>query len=226
MKKAWSYSHLNKYETCAKLYYHTNVVPKDSAARVFEAKTEVTAWGEEVHKAFELYYKKGVPFPKAMKKFADYAKIMDALPGADIKAELKLALTEDLKPTGFFDKNVWCRAVVDALKVHGTAAWALDWKTGKRRDGSLQLMLTAAILFSIYPEVDKVTTAFVWLKEPLKTCLDKATYNRADLPEMWGQILPRVNHLHKAIETGNFPAEPGFLCKRFCPVKQCEYNGT
>ena len=66
LKKAWSYSALTAFETCPRRFELTRVT-----RQVKEPQTEATIWGNEVHKALELFAKDGKPLPKNLKSMRD-----------------------------------------------------------------------------------------------------------------------------------------------------------
>jgi hypothetical protein len=145
---AWSYSRMKGFETCPKQYYHVNVLKEYP----FE-ETVATRYGNEFHKAAELYIKDNQPVPG---KFAEFEPILQSLrdkPG-DKHCELKLGLTADLEPCGFFAKNVWFRGVVDLLIIDGDRAFIVDYKTGKsaKYADPDQLELMALTVFAHYPQ--------------------------------------------------------------------------
>jgi len=57
-----------------------------------------------------------------------HQKMLDklmAVPGEQYE-EQRLAITRDFQPTGFFDNDVWFRAVLDYMKVQGPVATIID----------------------------------------------------------------------------------------------------
>ena len=98
----------------------------------------------------------------------------------------------------------------------------LDWKTGKIIEDGSQLALMAQCVFAHHPDVQKIRTEFVWLKEDATT---RADFTREDMPKIWNGLLPRVQQLEAAAIAVNYPPKPGPLCRRWCPVTQCPHNG-
>lgn len=222
--KAWSYSALNDFETCPKKYYHTRV------AKTFkESTSEAMTWGKNVHESFEKYMKNKTPFPVGMKQFAPIAdafKIPDEH-SANVLVEEQLALNTKLQPTGYFDKDVWVRVVIDYGVINKDKALIVDWKTGKKSSNKEQLALMAGVIMKQEPELKRVDSTFVWLKEKQPSeMVEKVTYTRNDLKDIWQSFLPRVKEFQSAFDNEDFPANPNFLCKRHCPVTSCPYNGT
>ena len=108
------------------------------------------------------------------------------------------------------------------LKIAGTVALAVDWKTGKVIDDAPQLALLAACIFAHHPNVMKVRSEFIWLKEDASTRKD---FERDEMAGIWKGLWPRIEALKFAHETNTYPAKPGFLCRRYCPVTTCPHHG-
>lgn len=225
---AWSYSRLKNYETCPKRSWHLDI-KKD----VKEEEGESLQWGNEVHKALAKRIDKGIPLPQGMEKWEHWAEKMLAgkgSPGVQILVEQQLAINADFGPTAWFPSDAqkagtgdpWYRGIGDVIKIVGPVALIIDWKTGKILEDCQQLALMAACVFAHYPEVKKVRSEFVWLKENADTRQD---FHRVDMVQMWKNLWPRIEALKNAYDTTNYPAKPGGLCKRFCPVKSCPEHG-
>ena len=209
---AWTYSQLEKFETCPRQFYHVRVL-RD----VVEPPTEHTVWGERVHSALEKRVVDGDPLPEGMQQWETIAAKLAALPGVKL-AEYKMAVDKAFKPCEW--KQAWSRGIADLVVRNKSTAVVLDHKTGKRKPTE-QLALYAAYTFTHFPEVQTVQTGFVWLKERK---IDRMSYAREDLPSIWKTFLPRVNKLEDAYERDNWPARPSGLCKGWCHVKTCEFH--
>jgi hypothetical protein len=209
--KAWTYSHLDKYETCPKQFYHTSV------AYDFRSQpTEATKWGEKVHTAFEHRIMNGTPLPEGMTQWEPIARKLEAMPG-EKSVEGKIAITESFKPAPW--NAAWSRGIADLRIKHGTSAVVVDYKTGKRKP-SEQLELYTVYEFAHDPQLETVSTAYIWLKEKK---IDKETYTRDDIPVIWQKLLPRVNKLKSAYERDSWAPKPSGLCKGWCPVTSCPH---
>lgn len=216
---AWSFSALDAFETCPKKYYHARI-KKDFK----EPENDNMKWGFRVHDAMANRIMHSSPLPDGMQqwdKWAEWAKA-PAQPNTLLKCEQKLAITAQMQPCEYFDKRlpVWFRTVADVLKVRGNVARLIDWKTGKVKENSEQLALTAAALLVHYPQVEHVLCQFVWLAEDLKS---EELVSRKDLPFVWQRALPKITALKFATDTGDFPARPSGLCKKHCTVISCPY---
>ena len=215
---AWSYSRMKGFETCPKQYYHVNVLKEYP----FE-ETTATRYGNEFHKAAELYIKEGQPLPG---KFAAFEPMMQALrdrPG-DKHCELKLGMTEDLKPCSFFAKDVWFRGIVDLLILDGDRAFIVDYKTGKsaKYADPDQLELMALVVFAHYPQVKLANAGLVFV---VADSFVKEAYEEASRQERWARWFARYAAFEKAHETEVFNPRPSGLCRAHCPVVDCAHNG-
>lgn len=213
---SWSYSALTAYEQCPKRFYHTRI-SKDTP----DPPGESAKWGSQVHKDLELRIANKTPLPHHLEKLEPLCAKIEASPGK-VLAETKHCLNANFRPTEYFAKDAWVRAVIDVAVINGSNAINLDWKTGKINHDSAQLKLSAAITMAAEPEVEKVSTGFVWLKD---NKIVKEAYTRAQIPEIWQEFLPRVKRLELAHEKDRWEAKPSGLCKAYCPVTKCEHNG-
>lgn len=213
---AWSFSALEGYELCPKKYYCERV------GKTHKGKTNaVQAFGIEAHAAFEKRMMVAKELPLDLVHHEKFLAKLDKIPGESF-GEQKLAITRDMEPTGFFDSDVWCRAVLDFMKVSGSSAVLFDWKFGKMKDGFDQLELAAAIISCFKPEIRTFHLIYYWAKE--KTPTSKRLI-KSDMPVIWTKFLNRVNKMETSFANDDFPATQNFLCRKYCPVKECPHNG-
>jgi hypothetical protein len=208
---AWSYSALTQFETCP-LQYYLMKVTKQAPFR----ETSEMRHGKLVHRALELRVGDAQPLPPTMQTYEPLAAKIAGKPGPK-HVELKWAISDSFKPTTYFASNVWCRVVADVtvLNTSGTKLFVGDWKTGKVKEDSKQLALSAAVGMAHFTQVESVTTAFIWLQTGGVT---PATFTRESIPEIWNEFIPRVARLEAAFKTDRWPAKPSGLCKRYCGV--------
>ncbi len=213
----WSYSSLTSFETCGKRFYHLKV-----AKDVVDVPHESATWGSTVHKHLEDRVRDGTPLPSALAGYEKLAAPLADKPGRLV--EQQFAVTAGLQPTGWTSSDAWCRGIVDVGVLTSKRAVLLDWKTGKRKPGSDQLKLFAGLAFAHYPTIEMVSTGFVWLAANV---VDRAKFNREDVPVIWQEFIPRVRRLELAYETGKFGPRPSGLCGKWCPVPKslCEFSG-
>jgi hypothetical protein len=139
--------------------------------------------------------------------------------------EHRLAIDASFQPCAYFDKKVqvWCRTQLDVGLIGTNKAVVIDWKTGKRKPDSEQLMHAAAMVFAHFPFLEEVHVAFVWLPDRK---LDSDKFTREQVSQIWNVFLPRVRRLEIAHETNRWQAKPSGLCGKWCPVtrQHCEYG--
>jgi CRISPR/Cas system-associated exonuclease Cas4 (RecB family) len=215
---AWSYSRLNNYETCPKKFWHSSV-RKD----VVEAESEPMRYGKLVHKALELRVSKKKPMPLNLRYLEKYAAQLANAKGTKL-TEQQLAIDANFEPCSWFAKETWCRAILDLAIVKGSHAIVFDYKTGKISSDFTQLRLAAVLLMLHMPEIQTVDLSYLWTKDKKITSYER-TLTREDIKSVVLELMPRLKNYEKAHRTDSFPARPGYLCKRYCPVKACPYHG-
>jgi hypothetical protein len=213
----WSHSVLNSFETCPRRHYVTRV-----AKLVTEPQTEALRWGNMVHKALEDRQNGTAPLPATLAGYEPMLQVLMSKHGQRL-VEARWAVDASFRPVGYKDRSAWCRSVVDSGIVGVDSAVLIDWKTGSRKPDSDQLKLSAAMAFAQYPHVEKVSTTFVWLKEKK---LDKESFTREQVGEIWNEFLPRVARLEQAHKTNTWHPKPSGLCVKWCPVtkQHCEFG--
>lgn len=209
---AWTYSHLDAFESCPKKFYHLKV-----AKDVVEPPGEAAEWGKRVHLAFEEFVRDGVCMPDGMQHWQPLAAKIARLPGLKL-CEHQMAIDRAFQPAPWSD--AWSRGIADLVVVDGKKAATLDYKTGKRKL-THQLHLYAAYIFHHWPEVEQVRTGFVWLRDKK---IDWEVHQRGDIPAIWQSLLPRVAKLESAYARDSWPSRPSGLCRGWCPVTQCPHH--
>lgn len=218
----WSYSRLKNFENCPKKHYHVDI-----AKNVVEPESPQLAEGSALHEAMaaRLNPAKRTPLPLQYDHLEPWALALERAAGTEgrIGTELKSGLNRDFANAQFFGKDVWFRGILDVLVLRGPVAIIGDWKTGRVADDNPQLALFAQLVFAQRPEVQQVRTIFFWTKTMEKTSKD---WRRGDMGGFWADMLPRVAALENAHKAAEYPAQPGRLCRKWCPVTQCAHNGV
>ena len=211
-----SYSSLKLFENCPKNYYHQRIEKS-----VKDSGNAVTIYGERIHKSLELRLGEGAMLGREAERYeALCASIEKIAANGVLTVEEEMTLNQSLEPTGWWDADAWLRSKLDVLVRNGPDAIMFDWKTGKRRPDFDQLELFAVQVFKHYPEVQRIKTTFVWLKE-MK--MDHETFTREQEAPIWQKILSKITRIEGALEHDNWPAKPSGLCN-WCPCKSfCEY---
>ena len=213
---AWSYSALNAFETCPRQYHEMRILK-----RWPDPPGEVQQFGQLCHGYLEDRIKKGKELPVFIQHLEPIiAKLEDSK--GELQAEYKLALNPQFKPVEFFARDTWVRAVGDIIKIYKDRALALDWKFGKRREGDDQLKLQSAVMFATYPHLETIAVRYAWVKDK---SMSGRVFERSQVPEIWGEFLPRVKRMELAKENSDYPPKPSGLCKKWCRVESCEFHG-
>jgi hypothetical protein len=212
---AWSYSSIKTFDQCPKKYFHLKVV-KD----VKDEPGEAADYGTAVHEAAELFITQGAPIPE---KFAFMRPIVEPLAKKQGTkyAEIKIGVTSDLKPCGFFDKDVWYRGIADLLIVNGSKAWLIDYKTGKNAKYAdmKQLDLLAGAVFIHFPKVETIKSALLYV---VSQEMPRKTHQRENLATYMGVFDTQLESLSDAMDNGVWNAKSSALCG-WCPVQTCEH---
>lgn len=215
-----SFSRLSTFETCEAQFDYLYV-----SKRVANQSNEASDYGDRVHKVLEAYGKGTLDEAtlseegqQTLKRWGGLVDKITSRPGNKY-FEHQMSVNRQLRPTGWFDADVWIRSIADVLIVDGDTAYCLDYKTGKVKDNPTQLQLFAAMVMWHFPEVQKVKTSFLWLKYDDAT---NATYERRFLDALWRAIEPRFTKVQDVIELGVYKAKPSGLCpwcsaKDICP---------
>jgi hypothetical protein len=215
---AWSYSKLKNFESCPKRHWHVDV-----AKDIKEEEGDALIWGNQVHKLAAKRLQLGSALPSSgydvLEKWCQ--RILTG--EGTILVEQRLAITKEFGPCEWFAKEAWYRAVADVVKIHGNVALAIDWKTGQGLEDGVQLALMAACIFAHHPEVQKIRTEFVWLKE--NGISSREDFDRDSMAVVWRNIWHRIESLEHAHKTTSYPAKPGALCRKWCPVNSCPHHG-
>lgn len=214
MPEAFSYSRLKSLEDCPRKFHELSILKS-----VKEEPNENTDYGTEVHLAFANRLKKGTPLPLHLRHHEKLLASLAAAPGEHI-VEQKVAINANYEPTGWFDKDVYCRVISDLTIINGSRAAMFDWKTGKMSDDFSQLRLAGAVIFLLAPELEQIDLAYVWLKNKQVT---KERMLRGDCQTVWADLMPRLARYQAAFDQKSFPPRPNYLCKGWCPVKTCQY---
>ena len=210
-----SYSSLNQFDNCPRQYEFQRITKE-----VKPSFGEASMYGTRIHDQLDARIK-GTPLPEESAKYEVLVKAFEDLPG-EIHGEQEMTLNIKLEPTGWWDDDAWFRAKIDVLVLNGPVAVMGDWKTGKHRPNFTQLEIFATMIFKHYPEVQRVKSCFIWLKDML---VDHKTYERRQEAALWNRLMTSIRRIEAALEEDNWPAKPSGLCP-WCPAKHlCEFGG-
>jgi CRISPR/Cas system-associated exonuclease Cas4 (RecB family) len=212
----WSYSSWDAYHTCPRRYYELRV-----AKNFKEPESEHLIWGNIVHKAAEEYLRDGKPLPESTVRFKGQFDKFAALPG-DKYVEVGLAVNRRFEPCDFWSSEAFVRGKGDYLSINGTKGAAVDWKTGKVKPSG-QIRLMGFLVMLNHPRVEKLTNIFQWLKFPTTPTIEVIT--RDQLPLILEEFKPTLQDMLFSEKNNVWPEKPSGLCREYCPVKTCKYNG-
>jgi len=212
----WSPSRLDAFKNCPAQFNAVEV-----AKTVPKAEFDEQAAGTMDHKSFEDYMSIGKELPPHLRVHKKYLDKFQAKPGT-YWTEQKLGIDRKLKPCSFWAKDVWCRLVVDYIKVDMTAekpiAYILDYKTGKQKDNFRQLALYAIHAFALHG-VELVDARFYWTQTQTES---RKIWSRADIPGLWKMFIDDLKQYKEAFDTDTWQMRPSGLCNGWCPVTNCE----
>lgn len=220
---SWSYTKFRDSRTCLRKLKEVTI-DKNFKEEYSDALRE----GDSLHGAFERYVSKGAPLPTGWKYLQDWAD--DAARKITqhqiTRVAAEYGITRDFKPTGYYANNVWLRVKLDQLDLFPngdkTLARVIDFKNGTPKDDPIQLAIYAAVVFIHYPDVIGVRTEYWWIKIKEKT---HELFRPEDIKELWAELLPELAKMEEAQEKNSYPPRKNGLCKAYCPVTTCEYNG-
>lgn len=217
-KLVWSYSMLETFEQCPLKFYDKHILKHK------EPESEEAKYGMFIHENCERYISKRQDFlPEELQRNKPLIESVRHKFNGRSKAELKMGVTNTLAPADFFGRDVWGRGVADVSLVYDSPeACVLDWKTGKVREKEDQLRIMALMTMALYPHIETVKAANIWLKD--NKLGEVYTFKRADQQTLWLDIIKRLDKMYAAIGTDQAAeAKPSFVCS-FCPVKSCKWN--
>lgn len=219
-KKPFNFSHssLKAYETCPRRYEAERILklyPKE--------ETEATIYGTEVHADIENY----INGQDIHLRSAPFKSVVDAClakPGV-AHPELELGVKRDLSPCGFKDPDVWARGIIDLAVVdeEGMRAHVVDWKTGGNKYPDIgQLRLMSLLIFAHFPVLRRIDSALLFL---LKGTMNTTKMFADDAAKEWWKYRERTAKIENSLSTGVWNPQQNGLCRKYCPVDYCEFNG-
>lgn len=214
-----SHSGLNTFETCAHKFYRERVL-RD----IQSTQGEAALWGDTVHKGIEdwLQATDDTPLPAFLEEYIDLLAKVRTLSGTRY-IECQGAVRRDWTACDYDHPHVYFRGKIDLVLDRGDEALVLDWKTGKSRYGTKQQDgQYAALIFALWPDVQVVKTRWVYLVENKIVSSEFRRDQEAQLRALVDSPARQVEH---AAKTGIWPRKSSGLCKKFCDVLDCPYNG-
>ena len=214
---SWSHTALKDYENCARKYHEVRVLKKFP----FE-ETEASRYGNNLHKAAELYVKDGTPLPPEFDFIKPVVDSLMSLPGRKL-AEYKMTLDANLNPVSWFDKKAWVRGIADFLSIDddNLTAYVADYKTGSNKyPDREQLRLMAMMVFAHFPHLRRVKSILLFV---VKNSMVKHSMSVDEADAEWWRYRERVAKIEASVNNGVWNPTRTPLCG-YCPVQSCEFN--
>lgn len=209
----WSVPQLEAFSTCPLQYYRTRV-----ACDVEPVATEAAQSSQDFIESFSRALLDG-KVPKKVERFAPFIEMLRGLPGV-ASINTTLSVDEHLKPCTL-DK-AWVKSKVNYIKSTPTHALLFSWRMGAR-EPSDALKLSAALYFCLNQGCVSLQVQTVWFRARK---IDREQFTRADLPKLLATFVPTYQRYRTAYETNEWKPQPCGLCRKYCNVKDCKYNGV
>lgn len=214
----WSYTSIQKFETCPYQWY-CQYITKEIKFK----ETEAVIWGREAHEALDKRLKTNEMMSDRFKAYEPYAQAVQRIEG-NIYSEHELVVDKEGQQKGWWDKTAFMRGKADVFVDHQDGrGQILDWKTGSIKP-SEELEFFTLITFKLYPTIEKIRTAFIWLKHKVKPTVQ--TYDRDTLSEINSKFFNKIEKIESALAHDKFPKKRSGLCKNYCGSISCEFSGN
>lgn len=230
MAIALSWSRLSDYNQCP-LKFKMKYIDKEPMFKEDEKDSPHLVRGANVHKALENYAiqkitneevtTSSLPEVESTKPFIDrlFANYPQVIP------ESQIAINSQWQRVEWFDRSAYMRAIMDVIALRPEDAIIGDYKTGKMRDydggpsGFGQLHLSGAIALSLWPNIPKVTTVYIYVDHK-KTLVKSFTQDDRE------KLVTHFTSEHDKVNSDKeFKPKVNEFCK-WCPVtrKHCAYS--
>ena len=214
----WSPSALDTFNNCPEQYHHRYVL-KDLPE---EERSAEQIFGEQVHEAFADRQRPiRKKLPPGLKAHEPFMEQLAAQPGWAY-IEHKAALAKNGETCEWGDKNVWCRMIIDYLRVDAKERHAriVDYKTGRPHQKFNQLIIYALWTFREFRYVDDIDVTFYWTKDCSKIT---KRFHVAMVDKMWRGLAGDLQQYREAFRSDTWQMRPGGLCNGWCPVIGCKH---
>jgi RecB family exonuclease len=212
--KQWSFSRLSSFEQCPYKIYLSSVEKLKGPERDENHPAER---GTKIHTNCEDYVNgKSDVMVKEMDGFKeDFEILREDFKEGKVELEGDWGFDIDWQQTGWFDKNVWARIKLDALRlIDSSTARVIDYKTGKKFGNEVkhtqQAQLYMVGAFMRIPELQMIETEFWYLDQNTKMT---KIYTRDKLALYLRKFTERAMRLTSCTE---FKPKPSKMNCRWC----------
>ena len=129
--------------------------------------------------------------------------------------EIELAINAFYEPVAFSDPAAYIRGILDVFVRKGDSALIGDWKTGRIRDYSQQIMFYQLMVLVCFPEINRVEGRIFFVDHQREQSY--MSFSRNDLPVLKDHFADKIKLIH---EDQHFLPTPSPLCN------WCAYNKT
>lgn len=201
---AWSFSRWNDYRKCAKYAFFKHVL------RMKEPGNDAMERGGKIGDAAEAFATASTrkKCPPELQTFEQEFRVLQKIKG--VRSEEEWAFTQFWAPTGWFDKDAWCRVKVDCFYVVGGIGKVIDYKTGKVNEAHLeQLSLYALAAMLQEDALEEVTVELWYLDHGVLKPDEPKKYTRADIPALKKEWAANTKPM---LSDGKFAEKPSKAC--------------
>lgn len=195
---ALSHSKLNTFKQCPRKFRLQYI---DKAQEFEYVESPAAARGTKLHAQLEEWVLAKINETPEVKLSPECESVLPIINNLvnnyeKVYPEQKVSINEDHKEVSWFDRSTYYRGIIDLMVINDDEAIVIDYKSGKVRDydgfgGQLHLM--AMIVFSIRPEINKVTTAYLFLDHKHTIKLDFTRDDMSALMKYYKKQFDLVN---------------------------------
>lgn len=204
---AWSFSRWNDYRKCAKYAFFKHVL------RMKEPGNDAMTRGGEIGTLAEEFAKANPrkKCPPELQTFEqEFRELQKIHKKTGVRSEEEWAFTQFWAPTGWFDKDAWCRVKVDCFYAVNRKGMVIDYKTGKVNENHLeQLSLYALAALVMVDDIDEVEVQLWYTDQGIQKPDSPQVYTRADLPALKKEWAANTKPM---LSDGRFAEKPGKAC--------------
>ena len=203
---AYSYSAVKLYEQCPSRYKFSRI------DRLQEPSGDAATRGSLIHSEIEAIIKGELPLVSDVVQYL--VPQLNKWKLSNAQSEMQFAIDDKWNLVDYKDKNAWFRGVIDLYFEENDVATVLDFKTGKERDYSDQVIVYAAVVLATKPHINRVNLAIEFLDSQKN--VQYARITRDELGKYKDELTDRINTINK---DNIFAANPSGLCK-FCHFRK------
>lgn len=216
----WSPTSIKVFQTCQLKAWGTWWSPTPPPY----VETAATVFGKKVHKYLEDAVKDGRPLPSNLKHLEKWVESVHNMVGDKI-CEGKFAFNKDWKRVDYFADDVWGRMVIDLrVQREQLVSTIIDWKTGKSRyEDEMQIELGILAAHAMEPDTHTYNGTYIYTEEDKMGQM--ISYTNADVQWLKNKYNRIIGEMEDAFNTKIFNLTKNGLCKQYCDVRECRFNG-